>query len=270
MIKTETTALLVDAGISCKKIMEGLADTATPPEQLEALLITHEHSDHIKGVGTVAKKLPDIRIYASGGTWSQIENTVAEERRHTFITGQPFAVGDIEVKPFNVSHDAAEPVGYTFIHNGKQLSILTDTGCLTEEMFAGIENSDLLILEANYEVEMLLAGRYPYFLKCRIQGDKGHLSNIAAADTICRLAESRRQGCADGEGCLREEAGKDMPDRQQHKLTVLLAHLSKENNMPELAYQTVKNRLEEKDCYIGDGLKIELLYRDRIGDVYTL
>ncbi len=271
-IRTERTAILLDAGISCKRIMEGLSAVATAPAEVSALLITHEHSDHVKGVATLAKKLPALEVFASYGTWTAIDERVPRERQRLVESGSLFAIGDIDVLPFSVSHDAAEPMGYSFFHEGKKLSVLTDTGYIPEEVFAHIEDSDFLVLEANYEPEMLLMGRYPYFLKHRIQGEKGHLSNLDAADAICRLAgapiSASRPGSAHCGNCgslAEAEAA-----AQGRRLTVLLAHLSKENNMPELAYQTVKNCLEEKDLFLGEDLKLEVLLRDRIGDLYQL
>ena len=245
-IRTERTAILVDAGISCKRIMEGLAAAATDPAEVSALLVTHEHSDHVKGVSVLAKKLPALEVFASYGTWEAIDGKVPRERQRLAEPGSLFTIGDIDVLPFAVSHDAAEPLGYCFFHEGQKLCILTDTGYISEEMYESIDGASLLVLEANYEEEMLLAGRYPYFLKHRIQGEQGHLSNMDAAEAICRVAGAR-QG-----------------------LTVLLAHLSKENNMPELAYQTVKNRLEESDLFLSDDLRLEVLLRDRISYLYHL
>ena len=263
---------MVDAGISCKRILEGLASTATDPAEVSALLITHEHSDHVKGVAVLAKKLPALEVFASYGTWTAIDEKVPRERQRLAESGGLFTIGDIDVLPFAVSHDAAEPLGYSFFHEGKKLSILTDTGYVSEEMYARIGGSDFLVLESNYEPEMLLAGRYPYFLKHRIQGEQGHLSNLDAAEVICRLtgasatdSDSAFAHCGNCESLPpADDAG------QSRRLTVLLAHLSKENNMPELAYQTVKNCLEERDVFVGDDLQLEVLLRDRIGSFYCL
>lgn len=247
LVKSETTAILVDAGISGKKIYEGLEMTATPKEQLAALLITHEHIDHTKSVRMLMKKEKTLKAYANAMTWDQIDAQICEEQRKIFETGETFLIGDIMVKTFRVSHDAAEPVGYTFSSGGKQISIVTDTGCMSEEIISEIKEADILILEANHDVDMLKVGRYPWFLKQRVLGEEGHLSNEAAGETILRLlSENSKERC------------------------VLLAHLSRENNFPEMAYQTVKNILEEADFYIGKQLKLNTIIRDEISLVYEI
>lgn len=247
LVKSETTAILVDAGISGKKIFEGLEMTNTPREQLSALLITHEHGDHTKSLRTLVNRHKTLRAYANEKTWKQISCSVCEEQRGVFTTGECFEIGDILVKSFPVSHDAADPVGYTFLSGGKQIGIVTDTGCMSDEIISSVKEADILILEANHDVDMLKLGKYPWFLKQRVLGKEGHLSNEAAGETLLRLlSESKKE-------------------RQ-----VLLAHLSRENNFPEMAYQTVKNILEEADYYIGKHLKLNTIIRDEISLIYEI
>lgn len=247
LIKSEQTAVLVDAGISGKKIYEGLEQTGTPREQLAALLITHEHTDHTKSVKMIMRKEKNLKAYANALTWSQINSPVCEEQKEIFETGDSFQIGDITVKTFRVSHDAAEPVGYTFFSGGKQISIVTDTGCMSDEIISEIKEADILILEANHDVDMLKLGKYPWFLKQRVLGEEGHLSNVAAGETILRLLSER--------------------EKERY---VLLAHLSRENNFPEMAYQTVKNILEEADFYIGKHLKLNTITRDEVSLIYEI
>lgn len=247
LVKSEQTAVLVDAGISGKKIYEGLEQTGTPREQLAGLLITHEHIDHTKSVKTLMRKEKNLKAYANAPTWSKINSPVSEEQKEVFETGDRFQIGNITVKTFRVSHDAADPVGYTFFSGGKQISIVTDTGCMSEEIISEIKEADLLILEANHDVDMLKLGRYPWFLKQRVLGEEGHLSNEAAGEVILRLLSEREK-----------------------ERSVLLAHLSKENNFPEMAYQTVKNILEEADFYIGKHLKLNTIIRDEVSLVYEI
>ena len=247
LIKSENTAVLVDAGISGKKIFDGLEATETPLEQLAALLITHEHVDHTKSIKTLLKKEKSLKAYANAMTWGQINSQVSDEQKEIFETGESFLIGDILVKTFRVSHDAADPVGYTLSSGGKQISIVTDTGCMNEDIISEIKEADILILEANHDVDMLKLGRYPWFLKQRVLGEEGHLSNTAAGETILRLLS---------------ENGKE---RQ-----VLLAHLSKENNFPEMAYQTIKNILEESDFYIGKHIKLTTIIRDEVSLIYEI
>ncbi len=247
LIKSQKTAVLVDAGISGKKIFEGLTMTGTPKEQLAALLITHEHTDHTKSIRTVMNREKTWKAYANAKTWSQIKCKICEEQKRVFETGDTFPIGDIQVKTFRVSHDAAEPVGFTFSSGGKQISIVTDTGCMSEDIISEIKDADILILEANHDVDMLKLGKYPWFLKQRVLGEKGHLSNVAAGETILRLLSES--------------------DKERF---VLLAHLSRENNFPEMAYQTVKNILEEANFYIGKHLKLNMIIRDEVSLVYEI
>lgn len=247
LIKSENTAVLVDAGISGKKIFDGLIATETSREQLAALLITHEHIDHTKSIKTLLKKEKSLKAYANEMTWGQIDLQISDEQKEIFETGESFLIGDIQVKTFRVSHDAADPVGYSLSSGGKQISIVTDTGCMNEDIISEIKEADILILEANHDVDMLKLGRYPWFLKQRVLGEEGHLSNTAAGETILRLLSENR--------------------KERH---VLLAHLSKENNFPEMAYQTVKNILEEADFYIGKHVELTTIIRDEVSLIYEI
>ncbi|QIB67905.1 MBL fold metallo-hydrolase [Aminipila butyrica] len=248
LIKSDTTALLVDAGISGKKILEGLSATQTPQEQVKGILVTHEHIDHVKSLRVLSKKLPDTHTYANRGTWTQIGDTVPAAQQKTFITREEFVIGDIRVKPFPISHDAAEPVGFSLFAAEKQITIVTDTGCITDEIFDEIKQADLLALEANHDENMLKVGRYPWNVKQRILGRTGHLSNVSAGECLCRLMD---------ECCSK-------PRR------VLLAHLSRENNFPEMAYQTIKNVLEESEHYLGSQLQLTTMMKDEISMIYTV
>lgn len=248
LIRTNSTALLVDVGISGKKILAGLNATETPEEQVKGVLVTHEHIDHVKSLRVISKKLPEAKTYANVGTWTQIEEKVPEEQRKVFITGESFSIGDIRVKPFKISHDAVEPVGFSFFSEGKQISIVTDTGYITEEIFDEMKQADILALEANHDENMLKVGRYPWNVKQRILGKTGHLSNVAAGNCLCRLLD---------ECCSK-------PRR------VLLAHLSRENNFPEMAYQTIKNVLEESEYYLGKQLQINTMMKDEISTIYEV
>lgn len=247
LVRCEETAVLIDAGISGKRIFEGLESTGVPLEQVKAVLVTHEHIDHVKSLPILTKKAPEIKAYANEATWDNIERKVAEEKKAYFTTGEDFYIGNILVRPFPIPHDAAEPVGFSFYAEGSQISIVTDAGCITETIFQEIMNADLLVLEANHEVEVLQMCSYPYQTKRRILGDKGHLSNVTAAKCICRLIEA-----------------KDKARR------ILLGHLSHQNNEPELAKMTIGNILMEEDIYIGDRLKMDVILRDRISPVYEV
>jgi phosphoribosyl 1,2-cyclic phosphodiesterase len=247
MIQCEETVLLVDVGISGKKIMHGLETAGVSTEQVLGILITHEHSDHIKSLKTVNKKLLNATTYCNIGTWPHVRELVPEERQVTFESGKPFQIGEITVKPFRISHDAAEPVGYSFFAQGKQISVLTDTGCVTEEIFEEIKDADLVALEANHDKDVLQFCRYPYHIKRRILSDHGHLSNEAAGECICRLI------------------GGNTKKRQ-----ILLSHLSNENNTPDIARVTISNIMETAGIYIGGDVLIDVITREEISSVYVL
>lgn len=239
LVKDDNTAVLIDAGISGKRILQGLEETDTPREMVSALLITHEHIDHVQSIPVLTKRIPDLSVYANQATWENIERPVPQDCRHIFETGQDFRIGDLTIRPFPVPHDAAEPVGFSVYGDDRQISICTDVGYITDEIREEIQDADLLLLEANHEREMLLMGRYPYPLKQRILGDEGHLSNVSAGE------------------CLGEIVG-----RREKKRQVLLGHLSRENNDPHVAMLAVRNTLQEQEIFVGGDLEITVARRD--------
>lgn len=247
LVRCGETALLVDVGISGKRIFEGLEYTDTPIENVQAVLVTHEHIDHVQSLPVVTKKAVNAKAYANEATWANINKKVAEEKKAYFNTGDEFQIGEITVKTFPLSHDAADPVGYSFYAAGRQLSIVTDSGCITKEIFEEIIDADLLVLEANHEVEVLQMCSYPYKTKRRILGEFGHLSNVTAGKCICKLMEV-----------------KDKARR------ILLGHLSQQNNEPELARMTITNILHEEEIYIGDQLQMEVIHRDTVSRIYEV
>lgn len=245
LVGSDDTKLLIDVGITGKRVLEGLAENQMTVEQVDGILLTHEHADHVKSIRMIGKMAEKATVYGSLGTLNQIEEKVPSGRTRTLPTDE-FYIGDILVKPFHLSHDAAEPMGYSFAKEGKQISIVTDTGCVTEEIFSHIKEADLLIMEANHEVNILKMGSYPYNLKRRILGDEGHLSNEATGHCICKMLE--------------ELAGEKIPK-------VVLAHLSNENNTPKQAYLTIRNILFEKDYFIDKHLKMDIIPRDKVSEV---
>lgn len=247
MVKNEDTALLIDAGISGKRIFSGLDETNTPYESVAGLLITHEHIDHVKSIPIVTKKLPNISAYANEDTWANIERPVAQEKQRTFLTGEDFSISDFRIRPFSVPHDAADPVGFSIYAEDRQISIVTDVGYITDEIFEEITNADLLVLEANHEKEILLMGSYPYDLKRRILGDNGHLSNVSAGKCLCSLVNARNK--------VRQ---------------VILGHLSKENNNPSVAMLAVRNTLIEQNIIPGKNITIDVAARDCCSRLYQV
>ncbi|MDR1954174.1 MAG: MBL fold metallo-hydrolase [Clostridiales Family XIII bacterium] len=247
LVKTETTAVLVDGGISAVQIISGLHRTRTATEDVRAILLTHEHSDHVSGVAAALKQLPRATVCANEGTLAKMRANIPEDRKSRFETGDAFRIGDIEVKTFGLSHDAADPVGYSLRHEGKTISIVTDTGVVTEDILSETVDADILVLEANHDVEMLRNGGYPPFLKKRIAGVRGHLSNAAAGQAILdMMAIERKARC------------------------VLLAHLSHRNNDPRLAEQTVANMLAEMDYHSGRDLYLKPILRNRLSRLFEI
>ncbi|HEX3028814.1 MAG TPA: MBL fold metallo-hydrolase [Clostridia bacterium] len=246
-ISDNKTNVLIDAGLSGKRIIEALHSIGEKPSELSAILVTHEHSDHTRGVGIVSRKF-DIPIYANENTWRAMElelGPLGAENKMLFETGKEFNIGDIKVKPFAIPHDAAEPVGFNFFISDRKITTATDIGHITRPLLECLEMSDLLLLESNHDIEMLKVGPYPWHLKKRIMGDHGHLSNEMAGKVITYMAEKGTK-------------------------KFLLGHLSKENNFPELAYRTVCNALHEKEISAEGDVMLEVALRDRVGKVIEL
>lgn len=237
-VNSNHTKVLVDCGVSCKKICEGLENIDSSIEDIDAILITHEHSDHIQGLGTISKKF-NIPVYANIETWNAMEKQrekINPDNVHTFENDKDFQLNDLTIHPFSTPHDAANPCGFN-IHNGsKRLSIATDLGYMDDKIISELYSSSFVFLEANYDQEILRASKYPFSLKQRISGPNGHLSNDTAGKTVSNLMTK-----------------KDLKE-------VMLGHLSKENNFPELAYQTVVNELIQTNTDIN---KIRLSVANR-------
>lgn len=218
------THLLVDAGVSGKRIEEALKSIEVSAESLSGILITHEHSDHIQGIGVLARRYK-IPIYGTAETLcamlkgkTNIGN-ISAELLHEIEPGNELTFSGLKVISHSISHDAANPVCYTFETGRAKAALVTDLGRYDESIVQAVTGADILYLEANHDVNMLLVGSYPYILKQRILGERGHLSNDTAAKLICTV----------------------LHPGLKH---VILAHLSKENNMPELAYETVRVELQ--------------------------
>lgn len=245
LIENHEVRLLVDAGLSAKKIDQLLAARDREGARIDGILVTHEHSDHIRGLSVFARKY-NIPVYANEKTWRELERIVPkveEIERRTFRTGEQMDFGSLMVESFEISHDAAEPVGYRF-HSGDQIvSLATDTGYVSDKMKALLADSDVLILESNHDVEMLRAGSYPWNVKRRILSDNGHLSNDAAAEALCDMLRGRIR-------------------------RVYMAHLSRQHNLLDLARLTMCNLLTERGFQTtesagGKGIAIMDTYYDR-------
>ena len=252
LVMTENTAVLVDAGISGRQILQRIALFGLSAEDISAVLITHEHSDHIKGLRPVCRA-SGAPVMLTQGTLEGLGTSSEPDDAVIFSPGEVFDIGDIEVRSFATSHDANEPVGFCFLANGRQITIVTDTGYVTEGCFAGMKDADIIVLESNHDESVLRIGRYPLFLKQRILSDLGHLSNDTAANALLSVLTDERI-----------ETGRS------RKRQILLAHLSRENNFPEMAYTTFKNVLAAGGFPLGDLLQVDVLSREVQSPLYMI
>ena len=213
--------LLVDAGVPGRRMKELMDMIDIAPDTLNAILVTHEHSDHVSGVGVLSRRY-DLPVFAAAECWEHMPKSIGEiapKNMRVFEPDQDFYLKQLCVHPFSTPHDAAHAVGYTFVHDGKKLSIMTDIGHVSNVMLDAVAYSDLILLEANHDVDMLKAGSYPYPLKMRILSSHGHLCNEDAGLVLQKL-------------------------HARGVKNAILGHLSQENNTPELALVTVQSVLE--------------------------
>lgn len=236
------TNILIDAGVSCQKITKGLQELGISFSQIDGILITHEHADHVKGLPTICKKY-NIPIYATEKTWQQMALLKLPDYNHVlFQANEPFSLGDFQVHPFSIPHDAVDPCAFNLTAGEKKITVATDMGHVTEDIYHHFLGSNILLLESNYDTNTLSYSSYPYFLKRRIASDHGHLSNEAASTVIKKLY-----------------------DETQIE-NVILGHLSKENNFPELAYQTVVSAFGE----IPKAFHLSIAGRDTVDSVLEI
>lgn len=240
-VGSDNTHILIDAGISRKKIEEGLNKIDLSIKDLSAIFVTHEHIDHIKGIGVISRK-EAIPIYATQGTIQGIHETsslgeLPEGLLNRIGIDIPFYLNDLIIKPFAISHDANEPCAFSISHTNKKVSVCTDLGTYDEYVVNNLKDSNLLLVEANHDVNLLQVGSYPYYLKQRILGNKGHLCNESSGQLISKVLH---------------------PNLKK----VILGHLSKDNNYEKLAYETVKLEIDESDNdYSSKDIEIEVAKR---------
>lgn len=239
-IEDKDTSILIDAGLSGKNIISAMDSVGEEINKVKGIFVTHEHLDHIKGVGILSRKF-NIPIYANEKTWIAMEKCVGKIKEENIkIIDKEISLGDLHIKAFNVPHDAAKCYGYTVENrDGKKLSTVTDMGVFTKEIKENIEESNIVLIEANHDVEMLKFGPYPYDLKRRVLSEIGHLSNNDCGKAIINI----------------------MNDKQKK---IILGHLSGTNNVPELAYKTVENIILENGLKIGEKEDIDLKLASRI------
>ena len=247
---SDNTHILVDTGISKKKVEEGLKCLDLKGEDINGILVTHEHIDHIQGLGVFTRKY-GVPIYATKGTIEGIKNCsslgkIDYSLLHPINADERFTIGDIDIDPFRISHDANEPTGFRLNYEDKAVAVATDLGMYDEYTVDKLSNLDAVLLEANHDIHMLEVGTYPYYLKQRVMGDKGHLSNELSGRLLCDILH----------GGLKH---------------IMLGHLSKDNNYEELAYETVKLEVTLSDTdFKGDELDLKVAKRDGVSEIFTV
>lgn len=246
-IETGNSRILIDAGFSGKRIQELLASIDVCPTTLDGIFVTHEHIDHVKGVGVLSRRF-DIPIYANANTWTGMEKSIGkikEKNIKVFTTEKYLEMQDMSILPIRVFHDALEPVGYVINYKKSKISVITDTGWVNDKIIEKIKDSNLYLMESNHDEFMLKEGLYPWYLKQRIMSEDGHLSNDDAAKILGNVLNGNNE-------------------------VVLLAHLSKDNNVPELAIDTVKKSLENQGINVEKSIKLELSHRNKATEVFSI
>ncbi len=240
LVRTRRTNILVDAGISAKRIKQSLAQVGLSPAQLDAVFITHEHSDHISGLAQLLKQY-ELPVYTAKRTWAALGEVGIQYARY-FQELQPRQqIGDLEVERFAISHDAVEPYGYCFNNNSVRGAVCTDLGYITQAVESMLQDTELLVLEANHDPEKLRQGPYAPYLKHRILGSRGHLANVETGRLLSRLYKGK-------------------------PLQVILAHRSETNNTEELVEQTISRELKEQGI-IGSPATIDWQHGAVYGNV---
>lgn len=242
------TRILIDAGMPGRAIENALRTIDVLPETLSAIAVTHEHSDHTKGVGILSRKY-HIPVYANERTFEAMAKTVGDipkgDRRY-FETGEDFYINDLALLPFAISHDAAEPVGYRIYSGGASVAVATDMGYMSKQVRRTLSGTQVLLLESNYDPSLLMQNaHYSLYLKQRIRSSHGHLSNEDSANNLLALYETG----------------------VRH---VLLGHLSAENNTPELALSTAVERLTEAGITVNEDITLDIAWRDRVSRMFVL
>lgn len=245
-VQTEKTKLLIDAGVSCKKIELALSSLNISMNDINAILITHEHIDHTKSIGMLCSKYK-TPVYANRETWNALlpgNSKLSNIEPKLFINNNKFKLNDLEICPFSTPHDAANPCGFTISKGKKKISIATDLGHVSDDIIKHLENSSFIMLESNYDSNVLQYSSYPYLLKKRISGCNGHLENCIAGKAIAHLMASGLKNA-------------------------LLIHLSKENNFPELAYKTVLEEIQKQN-YLEDSISLNVAPRNSPSNLFQV
>ena len=241
------THILVDAGLSGTRIVNELGKIGLHPSQLSAILVTHEHVDHSKGVGILSRKFR-LPVYATEGTWAGMADKIGAVDANLRCIVEPeqdFYMEGMNITPFATPHDASQPVGYTFETAGAKFALATDLGCIKKGWYNHVKGADAVLLESNYDPDMLLNGSYPYELKRRILSTKGHLCNDDAGRCALELAKAGARH-------------------------IVLGHLSKENNFPELALRCTEDALRAGGVIPGDDVRVDVASRDGVTGIFAV
>ncbi|MGI5911315.1 MAG: MBL fold metallo-hydrolase [Syntrophomonadaceae bacterium] len=229
--------ILVDVGISTRRIENKLRAIGVKLEDFDGVLITHEHIDHVKGLDVLIRRY-HLPVFTRTATWEAIPCHHKLPEKCFNAIEKEFKIGEVKIKAHNISHDAADPVGFSFEYRRKKWVIATDMGTITNNIWQALTGADLAVLECNHDLNMLINGPYPGYLKKRILGRYGHLSNYHAAAVIAGI-------------------------NPKHKMQVFLAHLSQQNNQPDLALKMVSHLLNKKGCKNGSNIDLHLTYPDK-------
>ncbi len=247
-VETEHSKILIDAGLSNKEIEARLELIKVNPNDIDAILLTHEHSDHIKGVGQFVKK-HGAKVFANKKSWNFVLSKFEDlpfEKQFEFCGGQDFLLNDVAIQTFDVDHDSLSCVGFSVIEGNKMFTIATDLGHVTPNIVKRLGQSDFAVLESNHDVEMLKHNpNYPLTLKQRILSDHGHISNSTCADTILQMLGLKTRG-------------------------ILLGHLSEHNNTPELALNTLKNKLENNNIKRDEVFYVDVASQEKPSNIYRI
>lgn len=240
---------IVDAGISGKRTKEALNTLKIHEDSIRGIFITHEHNDHIKSINMIVKLLPTAKIFLSSGTYKNSDRfmKIPEERINIIKKDQQIKLGGALINTFELSHDAAEPIGYTFDNGESKAAIVTDTGTITDEILENIKDSNSVVLEANHEISMLKVSSYPYDIKRRILSEYGHLSNDLTGETLNKILEYRIKN-----------------NLNKKPMKILLGHLSKDNNTPFNALTTVKYYVKSSGLMEHSNFKIGIACPDKM------
>ncbi|MCL2376770.1 MAG: MBL fold metallo-hydrolase [Defluviitaleaceae bacterium] len=248
-VSTHSTKILIDAGLSGKTIEAGLRSNGINCAEIDAIFVTHEHTDHIKGVGVLSRRY-NLPIYATAGTWDyfahfDVIGKIADHNKLFVTPDTPIVMDDMEVVPFDIPHDASQPVGYTIKTICHKIAIATDLGHINDNVAKNIHEADVILIESNHDLQMLTNGSYPAHLKRRILSNTGHLSNVSCGRFLADTFSTKTKH-------------------------IFLGHLSQENNRPILAYETVKDILLANKIDVGGSVGLYLADRHRPSAMLSL